>query len=287
MRRRYEDEPDKQRAFGPIAVDLLASFWHDPLDYDAPTRPGRRTPVTRALTALTAAAIGFIFVVAYQHTVAAAPANADIRQQLVSDIDAKRAATDEQQKTAEQLSRDVKDLRDKILGDTEAAATLRDKAALAGLVSVSGDGVTITVTDGPRPEDPEAQDLGRVRDRDIQSIVNTLWSLGAEAVAIDDQRLTATSAIRAAGAAILVDFRPVTNPYTITAVGPADLARQFNATGTARTFHGYSNDYGMGFTVKAADDLTLPAAPAPPLDHAGPIPPPGSTPEPSVSGSPR
>lgn len=289
MRRRYEDEPDKQRGFGPVAVDLLASFWHDPLDYDTDTakRPIRRTRLTRALTAVTAAAIGFLLVVAYQHTIAAAPANAEIRDQLVADINARQAETDRMQDDAEQLNEDVEKLRDELLGNDAETKALDDQAALAGLAAVQGDGVTITVTDGPKPEDPTAQDLGRVIDRDIQTIVNTLWSLGAEAVAVDDQRLTSTSAIRAAGAAILVDFRPVTNPYTITAIGPPDLAREFNGTPTARTFDNYSNDYGMGFTVKATDDLTLPAAPAPPLDNAEPLTPPGTGPDPSGSESGR
>ncbi|GIG71517.1 DUF881 domain-containing protein [Phytomonospora endophytica] len=289
MRRRYEDEPDKQRGFGPVAVDLLASFWHDPLDYDtdAAKRPIRRTRFTRALTAVTAAVIGFLLVVAYQHTIAAAPANAEIRDQLIADINSRQAETDRMQDDAEQLGEDVESLRDELLGNDAEAEALDNQAALAGLAAVEGDGVTVTVSDGPKPEDPSAQDLGRVIDRDIQTIVNTLWSLGAEAIAIDEQRLTATSAIRAAGAAILVDFRPVTDPYTITAIGPPDLAREFNATPTAHTFDNYSNDYGMGFTVKATDDLTLPAAPAPPLDNAAPLLPPGTVPDPSGSASGR
>ena len=291
MRRRYEDEPEKQRGFGPVAVDLLASFWHNPLDYDTDERkrPIKRTKTTRTLTAATAAVIGFLLVVAYQHTIAAAPANAQIRDQLLSDISTRQDETDRMQGQAEQLGEDVEGLRDKILGNSGEAKQLGDQAALAGLGAVRGGGVTVTVTDGPKPADPNGQDLGRVLDRDIQTIVNALWSQGAEAIAVDDQRLTATSAIRAAGSAILVDYKPVTNPYTITAIGPDDLARRFQSTATARTFHGYSNDYGMGFTVKATDDLTLPAAPAPPLEHATPIGPPGSStaPDPSTSPSGR
>ena len=46
-------------------------------------------------------------------------------------------------------------------------------------------------------------------DRDLQIVVNGLWAAGAEAIAINGQRLTARSAIRSAGQAILVDFRPL------------------------------------------------------------------------------
>ncbi len=42
-------------------------------------------------------------------------------------------------------------------------------------------------------------DTGRVRDRDMQRVVNGLWASGAEAISINGQRLTALSAIRGRG----------------------------------------------------------------------------------------
>ena len=56
----------------------------------------------------------------------------------------------------------------------------------------------------------DVDDSGRVTDRDLQTVVNEVWAAGAEAVAVNGQRLTALSAIRSAGDAILVDFRPLT-----------------------------------------------------------------------------
>ncbi|CAM5647734.1 membrane protein [Streptomyces purpurascens] len=53
----------------------------------------------------------------------------------------------------------------------------------------------------------------------MQRVVNGLWESGAEAVSINGQRLTALSAMRAAGDAILVDNKPLVPPYTVLAVG--------------------------------------------------------------------
>ena len=53
-------------------------------------------------------------------------------------------------------------------------------------------------------------------------MVNALWAAGAEAISINGQRLGPTTAIRFAGEAVLVDFRPVTNPYEISAIGDPD-----------------------------------------------------------------
>ena len=72
---------------------------------------------------------------------------------------------------------------------------------------------------------------GRVLDRDLQIVVNGLWAAGAEAISINGQRLTALSAIRSAGEAILVDFRPLSPPYVVSAVGEPTRCRPAFADG--------------------------------------------------------
>jgi len=72
-----------------------------------------------------------------------------------------------------------------------------------------------------------ATNPGQVLDRDLQDVVNELWHDGVEAIAINGQRLATTSTIRAAGGAILVDFRPITSPYQVAAIGPDDLDKRF------------------------------------------------------------
>ncbi len=111
-------------------------------------------------------------------------------------------------------------------------------------------------------------DLGKIFDRDLQSLTNALWASGAEAVAINGQRLSATSTIRKAGGAILVDFRPVTSPYEITAIGPDDMRERFEDTGAARLMDRLVDVEGIRFDVRDRDDLTLPAATEPSLDYA-------------------
>ena len=115
-------------------------------------------------------------------------------------------------------------------------------------------------------------DNGRIQDRDLQSLVNALWAAGAEAVSIGGQRLAPTTTIRAAGEAILVDLRPVQSPYTIAAVGdPGTLLPRFADSEAARRFQSYTGLYGIQFTVRAANDLRLPAATDPDLRYASPV----------------
>jgi small basic protein len=112
---------------------------------------------------------------------------------------------------------------------------------LAGAVEVHGPGVKLVVNDakeadqggdGDARETSGFSDTGRVRDRDMQRVVNGLWESGAEAISINGQRLTALSAIRAAGDAILVDNKPLVPPYTVLAVGDGErLSTEFQNSG--------------------------------------------------------
>ncbi|MFC0533604.1 DUF881 domain-containing protein [Phytohabitans kaempferiae] len=276
------DKSDKGREYAP---DFLTELFRNPLDEgysDAARRKaiageptGWRAAAVRLVSALTLVAVGFLLVVAYRQTVADEPSRSQARAGLVGQIEQRQAATDELQREADALRAEVTRQRDAALDDRDAAR-LRDQEAAAGLARVSGDGVEVRLDDAPDAVDAVTgagkPDLGRVLDRDLQDVANALWSAGAEAIAVNDQRLTATSTIRAAGSAILVDFRPVTRPYVVRAIGPGDMADDFKASATARLFRALVEDEGMSFSVREVDDLTLPAASDPQLRFATPSP---------------
>ncbi|HEX7743998.1 MAG TPA: DUF881 domain-containing protein, partial [Micromonosporaceae bacterium] len=163
-----------------------------------------------------------------------------------------------------------------------------EQAAAAGLARVRGDGLVVLLADAPAESDAVTgaggTNLGRVRDTDLQAVANALWSVGAEAIAINGQRLTATSTIRAAGGAILVDFQPVLGPYEVSAIGPGRLASRFQDTDTFRLLRRLAEQYGMDVRVRSVEDLVLPAAGEPQLRYATPAPAPASgTPGPSTT----
>ena len=83
-----------------------------------------------------------------------------------------------------------------------------------------GPGMRLTLDDAPakdatknagrQPAQQRRARQGRVIARDLQIVVNGLWASGAEAISVNGQRLTSKAAIRFAGQAILVDYRPLT-----------------------------------------------------------------------------
>jgi uncharacterized protein YlxW (UPF0749 family) len=167
-------------------------------------------------------------------------------------------------------------------------ARLRDLEAETGLAPVRGSGARVTVGDGPMPLDPltgERKSEARVRDTDLQVATNALWAAGAEAVAVNGQRLTATSTIRQAGEAILVDFRPVTTPYQVVAIGPDDLAGTFREGPAGRFFRALNTKFGIAYDVAEISDVTLDGATEPNLRQASPSVPPSVAPTPSRKAS--
>jgi hypothetical protein len=134
----------------------------------------------------------------------------------------------------------------------------------------------------------------RLHDRDLQLIVNGLWQAGAEAVAVNGQRLTALSAIRAAGDAILVDNRPLVPPYTVLAVGDEKgLPGAFQDSMGGRYLRLLEDSYGIKATVSPQRSLDLPGAvgftlrlATPDQGPATPAPAPSASPVPAPASSP-
>ncbi|GAA3287410.1 DUF881 domain-containing protein [Dactylosporangium vinaceum] len=272
------DQPEKSEAPGRRRDDLLGELLRNPLDpgYAAAAERRGGAPPPKAgrwLTAAAMLAVGFLLAVAYHQAVQAAPGTSQARDDLVADVHARQQTADDLQRRAAELRSQVDQARDDALADSAGAARLRDLAAGTGTGKVTGDGVAVRIVDAPAPVDPVTgrtaeENLGLVLDRDLQDIANGLWEAGAEAVAVNGQRLTATGTIRAAGGVILVDFRPVTSPYEVTAIGPPDIAARFGDSATAKRFKRYVEEYRMQFSVKQRTNLTLAGAAEPPLKYA-------------------
>ena len=202
----------------------------------------------------------------------AAPVVAKEREELVDRVEKETQAADELEETVDKLRADVNARQREALksgGHGERADLV---SVLSGAVEVRGPGVKLVVDDakeagsaagGDARGSSGFSDTGRVRDRDMQRVVNGLWESGAEAVSINGQRLTALSAIRAAGDAILVDNRPLVPPYTVLAVGDGvRLSRAFQVCADGLYLNALQENFGIRTNISAQEDLRLPAAPS-------------------------
>ncbi|MFD9191571.1 DUF881 domain-containing protein [Streptomyces phaeochromogenes] len=201
----------------------------------------------------------------------AAPVVAKEREELIDRIDRETSAADKLEGSIDELRDDVSARQREALkkhgGDQGELVGI-----LAGAVEVHGPGVKLVVDDakeadgggdGDARETSGFSDTGRVRDRDMQRVVNGLWESGAEAISINGQRLTALSAIRAAGDAILVDNKPLVPPYTVLAVGDGErLSTAFQNSGDGQYLDALRKNFHIRTGISVEDDIRLPAAPS-------------------------
>jgi uncharacterized protein YlxW (UPF0749 family) len=201
-----------------------------------------------------------------------------VRRSLVADVQRQTKETDQLAAQADALRAQVAQARDKGLGDDASGRALAARVAAlelaTGQTGVKGPGLVVTLNDAPNANSGVGNGRGgqlgddRIYDRDLQDVANALWAAGAEAISINGQRLTTLTAIRSAGESVLVDFRPLSPPYRLSAVGDVDaMEPAFADSATARRFTTYTSLYGLGFSVRRNTDLSLPAA-APPELHA-------------------
>jgi uncharacterized protein YlxW (UPF0749 family) len=310
---------------GAMSTSLLDGLLSDHLDKgyaEAAARragqaaSGERAPAPRSdrlLVALGVLLAAFLLALAFRATTAQAPESERTRQALAHDVQVGSATSDWLKRRAEDLGARLGRERDAALATSETgdrvARQLQQLEEAAALVPVRGPGITVELGDAAGGQlDPATgdritdspEDSGRLRDRDLQSVVNALWAAGAEAVSVNHERLAPTTTIRAAGEAILVDLFPLASPYTIEAIGnPDTLLPRFADSGAARRYQSLVSVYGIRFGVHRSPGLQLRAATgtevryARPLEEANAAPatgasrrPPGSGASPSVPGSP-
>lgn len=186
----------------------------------------------------------------------------DLRRiELISLIDAR-------QEHVEALSVQLEALRTRVQS-AEAQAVegvpalrgrLQEMERAAGMTRVAGPGLRVTFGDASGTCPTGRSEDCRIQDTDLQLAVNLLFSLGAEAVAVNGERVIATTAIRGAGRAVLVNYRVLTAPYVVESIGDRELLHDgFMAAQLAQDFLVWKDVYGLGFSVERHDRLELPA----------------------------
>jgi uncharacterized protein YlxW (UPF0749 family) len=239
-----------------------------------PSREAVRRPQRLSLALGGILAVTLLLVLAAVQTHRHAVSDRRSRQTLLDQVHRETSSVRVLEGRLDVLRDRTQQLRNGLLETTAAGTALAarlDAADLAaGTVAATGPGLRVVVDDAKSGQSGSTDN--QVLDRDLQGLVNALWAAGAEAIAIDDQRLTAQTAIRQAGSSILVNFEPIGRPYVITAIGdPVGLATSFGASAAVARMHTYSQVYGLQFRFGRAEQLTLPRAPGLPLRFAKPV----------------
>jgi uncharacterized protein YlxW (UPF0749 family) len=217
---------------------------------------------SRTLLVLACLAIGFVLATALR----ARPADPEVRltqRYRLADL------IEREQRTAATLRTEVSDLRTQVSrlrtartgflrGAGAREQELQDATLAAGLVAVRGPGLRVVLDDSEKEEPPS----GNVNDlvihsQDVQAVVNALWRAGAEAVAINGQRLVGTSAVLCVGNTLLLNGTVHSPPYNVLAVGAG--RDRFEGDDLVRRLHADAKSFGLRFSVSRESTVEVPA----------------------------
>jgi len=143
----------------------------------------------------------------------------------------------------------------------EVNRRLEEARLAAGLKAVEGPGLVIEISDSKRviPDGENPANYIVLVD-DLRDIVVALWASGAEAIAINGERLVATSSIYGVGASVLVNTAFLSPPFRIEAIGSSGLLERFADSPAYRGRVGRRIEvFGLEFATQAADALEIPA----------------------------
>jgi uncharacterized protein YlxW (UPF0749 family) len=235
----------------------------------------RYRPAVRVALVVLAVVLGLATAVAARQLRAPQPAVSEARAVLEQQISERNAEVADLQERSGRLSAEIADLQRSALATRypQLVSSMRLDETVNGTAPVEGPGLVVSLTDGGGGLAGDGQGDARVRDTDLQAVVNALWAAGAEAVSVDDQRLTMTSAVRNAGDAVLVDLVPLSGPtYVVRAVGDPDAMQAAWARSEVPTYlQVLGSQYGISSSVVSQSRLRLPGSGPQTLRYAQPV----------------
>jgi uncharacterized protein YlxW (UPF0749 family) len=180
---------------------------------------------------------------------------ADALQKEQNDLKAQlaqlRARLDEIQTNASTQSGAAKELQ----------SSIDDLKASAGLTPRTGDGVMIQLDDA-RNVSVTSQNIDKsiCHSTDLTDIINTAWKGGAEAIAVNDERIVNSSSVYCVGSTIMVNGTLMSPPFNVTVIGPQNLLLgAFDDPNELQDIKQRRDVQGLGFRVTRAGAIHVPA----------------------------
>ncbi|UOY00541.1 DUF881 domain-containing protein [Blastococcus sp. PRF04-17] len=229
---------------------------------------GRRLSAWGALVPVVALSAGLLFA-----TSGRTAQGTDLRAGEVTElselIDQRNSVIARQSELLAELQASADRLTERVAGSNTEVAAAQDAgkagAPAAALVPVTGAGLEITLDDAPMRPDGSLPAGARpddvvIHQSDVQAVVNAVWAAGAEGVAVMDQRLIATSAVRCVGNTLLLQGRTYSPPFVITAVAdPAEVRAKLAESPQVGVFQQAVEAFGLTFQIRERSSVTLPA----------------------------
>ncbi len=181
---------------------------------------------------------------------------------ILSEIENLRKEKEDLQKNNEILSEELKMLEDAAAKEGEIEGEIKkqlDNARMQiGLLDVRGPGIVITLTLKNSVFGTNGtQTINTVSEEEIVNLINSLWYAGAEAISINEMRITPQTGIKMAGSSISIGSAGRVDPNSeivIKAIGDKNnlnIAVNYPGLLDYGALKSYNSD------VKQIDDITI------------------------------
>jgi uncharacterized protein YlxW (UPF0749 family) len=173
-------------------------------------------------------------------------------------LDAAKTLQNEQSSLKSQLA-DLRAELDRIQSSasTQSGAARELQARIDDLKLVAG----LTERTGDARGSSAAKDIEKsiCHNTDLTDLVNQAWRGGAEAIAINDERIVGSSSIYCVGSTIMVNGTLMSPPFSVVVIGPQNaLLSAYDDPTQLRDIKQRRDVYGLGFRVSRASGLRLP-----------------------------
>ncbi|MBR2214193.1 MAG: DUF881 domain-containing protein [Selenomonadaceae bacterium] len=194
--------------------------------------------------------LGFMLAVQFRTTEEMRLPDGDISWQRMEELTDRLRALEEERDSLKEALR--------VAGE-EGNASPRDEQLkiLAGRTALIGPGVTIRLDDSnQKVKVGENPNLYVIHDDDLLKVINELRAAGAEAIAVNNERLTATSEIRCAGPTLSVNNVRSAAPFEIKAIGNRQTLE-----GALKMRGGVADSlkiWGIELSIDSAEEIYIP-----------------------------
>jgi len=204
------------------------------------------------------------FILGYQRSVVARSSYVltSRKGQLIAQIEQKENDLNRLKEEVQSLTEEVASFP-QVTPSTELEVKLAEQEEKLGISELKGPGIIITLADSkqkPKPDDDPNYYI--VHDWQIRNLVRFLLGVGADGVAVNDQRIVFNSEIVCAGPIIIVNGQRLSPPYRIFVVGdPKLLQEKLESFPDLELLKALRDTYGLVFQLETSPSVSLPGRP--------------------------
>lgn len=183
-------------------------------------------------------------------------------QTALSMLDEQQQLRTQLQSLREQMSALQKDAAGSQGNLQQLQQQLEQQRQLVGLSALQGPGVHVTLDDSQRDVEPNDPSINRyvIHQQQLVSLLGVLWNGGAEAIAINDQRITDQSSVYCVGSTVVVNQALLSPPFRVQAIGdPEALERAVVNAPELRDLWERREEYGITVQIERDDQIHIPA----------------------------